>query len=62
MYYLTSALILSRKVVVVEFKFDTSKPIYMQIIDEIKRAIARGELRPGDKIPSQREMADQNSR
>src|SRR5690606_3497200 len=26
---------------------------------EVKRAIARGELRPGDRIPSQRELAVQ---
>jgi GntR family transcriptional regulator len=53
----TSARILYGKVVVVKFNFDTSKAIYMQIIDEIKRAIARGQLKPGDKILSQREMA-----
>lgn len=57
MYYFTSALILCGKVVVVNLNFDTSKAIYMQIIDEIKRTIARGQLKPGDKILSQREMA-----
>lgn len=57
-YYFTSALILCGKVVVVKFNFDTSKAIYMQIIDEIKRSIARGQLKPGDKILSQREMAE----
>ena len=39
--------------------FDLAKPIYLQIIDEIKRAIARGEILPGDRIPSIREMAEQ---
>ena len=37
--------------------FDASKPIYEQVIDEIKKKIARGEIEPGDKLPSQREMA-----
>lgn len=37
--------------------FDAAKPIYEQIIDEIKRMIVRGELNPGDKLPSQRDMA-----
>jgi GntR family transcriptional regulator len=37
--------------------FDLAKPIYAQIVDEVKRAVARGELIPGDRIPSQREMA-----
>jgi len=36
---------------------DVSMPIYQQIIDEIKRAVARGDLRPGDKLPSHRDMA-----
>src|SRR6056297_1251633 len=37
--------------------FNASKPIYEQVIDEIKKQIARGEIRPGDKLPSQRELA-----
>lgn len=37
--------------------FDNSQPIYMQIIDECKKSIIRTELKPGDKIPSQREYA-----
>lgn len=37
--------------------FDASKPIYEQVIDGIKKQIARGEIEPGDKLPSQRDMA-----
>ncbi|MCF8008901.1 MAG: GntR family transcriptional regulator [Halanaerobiales bacterium] len=37
--------------------YNASKPIYEQVIDEIKREIARGELKPGQKLPSQRELA-----
>lgn len=37
--------------------FDEAKPIYQQIIDQIKMMIVRGELEPGGKLPSQREMA-----
>ena len=40
-----------------KLKYDASKPIYEQIIDKIKKMIVRGELKPGDKLPSQREMA-----
>lgn len=36
---------------------DPSRPIYQQIIDEIRRRIARGDLSPGERIPSQRELA-----
>lgn len=37
---------------------DPSRPIYQQIIDEIRRRLARGDLAPGDRIPSQRELAE----
>lgn len=37
--------------------FDAAKPIYEQIIDQVKKMIVRGELNPGDKLPSQRDMA-----
>ncbi|MFO7311746.1 MAG: GntR family transcriptional regulator, partial [Bacillota bacterium] len=40
-----------------KLKLDQHSPIYLQIIDEFKRQIARGDLRPGDRIPSQRELA-----
>lgn len=35
----------------------SSTPIYQQIVDGIKSAIARGGLQPGDKLPSVREFA-----
>jgi len=38
-------------------RLDQGSPIYQQIIDEFKRSIARGDLGPGDRIPSQRELA-----
>lgn len=38
-------------------RIDQGSPIYQQIIDEFKRSIARGDLRPGERIPSQRELA-----
>jgi len=40
-------------------KFDESRPIYLQVIEAIKKAIIRGELKPGDKIPSVRELAQE---
>jgi len=41
----------------VQLNFDSPKPIYMQMVDEVKRALARGELSPGDKMPSHKERA-----
>jgi len=43
----------------VHLNFDLAKPLYLQIIDEFKCAMARGEILPGDRIPSIREMAEQ---
>ena len=33
------------------------EPVYLQIIRYIKQQVVRGELNPGDTIPSRREMA-----
>lgn len=41
-------------------KYDTDKPIYLQIIDRITKQIIRGDIKPGDKLPSVREMAIQS--
>ncbi|MBM7621488.1 GntR family transcriptional regulator [Bacillus tianshenii] len=41
-------------------KYDADKPIYLQIIDRISREIVRGDIKPGDKLPSVREMAIQS--
>lgn len=38
--------------------FDNTQPIYKQIIDGYKKQLIRGEIRQGDKIPSQREYAE----
>lgn len=37
--------------------FNSPVPIYQQMVDEVKKALARGELSPGDKIPSLKERA-----
>ena len=39
--------------------FSTSIPIYLQIIEEFKRQIVTNALKPGDKVPSQRDLAAQ---
>ncbi len=35
------------------------RPIYVQVIDEIRRGVLRGALRPGELLPSVRELARQ---
>jgi GntR family transcriptional regulator len=36
---------------------DDGRPLYLQIIDEVRRAIVIGTLRPEDPLPSVRELA-----
>lgn len=38
-------------------KFDTTTPIYIQVIQQIKRDIIIGSISPGEKLPSTRELA-----
>ncbi len=38
-------------------EFDNNTPIYIQVMDMIKKQIASGELKSGDKLPSVRELA-----
>ncbi|MBA1336789.1 MAG: hypothetical protein HPY66_3225 [Firmicutes bacterium] len=37
-------------------KFDSTKPLYMQIKDRIREHIISGKLKEGEKIPSEREL------
>lgn len=37
--------------------FDSSKPIYLQLADLIRRAIVSGELKSGEPIPSVRQLS-----
>lgn len=38
-------------------EFDNNKPIYIQLVDDIKKSIIKGEYKLGDKLPSVREYA-----
>jgi len=42
-----------------KFQCDTTSrtPIYRQLIDQVRRAIARGGLRPGERLPSVRQLS-----
>ena len=43
----------------IELNFRTHIPIYFQIVEQIQRGIDAGELKPGDQLPTVRELADQ---
>lgn len=40
-------------------QFDASQPIYQQVVDDLKKEIAAGNIHPGDKLPSCRDLAVQ---
>ncbi|MCA9230663.1 MAG: GntR family transcriptional regulator [Planctomycetales bacterium] len=42
-----------------QFQCDTTSrtPIYRQLIDQARTAVARGQLRPGDRLPSVRQLS-----
>ncbi len=39
------------------FQFDPTRPIYLQIIEEVKKRSVRGQYAPGSKLPSVRELS-----
>lgn len=39
------------------FQLDLTKPLYEQVLQQIRHAVARGELKLGSKLPSVRELA-----
>jgi DNA-binding GntR family transcriptional regulator len=41
-----------------ELAQSSAVPIYRQAADHIAAAITRGDLRPGDKLPAERDLAD----
>lgn len=43
----------------VTLNYRDARPIYSQIVDGLRQQIAAGILRPGDKLPSVRELASQ---
>ena len=40
-----------------KFEFDNNIPIYIQLVDILKKDIISGKLKPGEKIPSVRDLA-----
>lgn len=41
------------------FPLDLSKPLYEQVLQQIRQAIARGDVQLGTKLPSVRDLAQQ---
>lgn len=41
-----------------EVNFKSGKPVYLQLVDQVKSAAASGALRPGDALPSIRPLSE----
>ncbi|MEP6663105.1 MAG: GntR family transcriptional regulator [Verrucomicrobiota bacterium] len=44
---------------VFQIDFKTGKPVYLQLVDQIRYAAASGVLRPGESLPSIRPLAEE---
>lgn len=42
-----------------QLSFKTGKPVYLQIVDQVKAAAASGAARPGDPLPPIRPLAEE---
>jgi len=43
-----------------KFEFDNNIPIYIQLVTELKKYIISGKIKPGERLPSVRDLAMQN--
>jgi GntR family transcriptional regulator len=44
---------------ILQVNFKAGKPVYLQIVDQIRAAAASGALRPGEALPSIRPLAEE---
>lgn len=42
---------------IIEFNFDNDRPIYIQLVESLKKYIISGKIKPGDRLPSVRDLA-----
>lgn len=42
-----------------QINFKSGKPVYLQVVDQVKAAAASGALRPGESLPSIRPLAEE---
>jgi GntR family transcriptional regulator len=43
----------------IQINFKSGKPVYLQVVDQIKAAVASGSLRPGEPLPTIRPLAEE---
>ncbi len=45
------------EVAMIQLDFESATPVYKQIVEQVLLAVKRGELRPGERLPTERELA-----
>ena len=43
----------------IHLNFKSGKPVYLQVVDQVKSAAASGAIRPGESLPSIRPLAEE---
>ncbi|MEJ2245696.1 MAG: GntR family transcriptional regulator, partial [Acidobacteriota bacterium] len=43
----------------IQINFKSGKPVYLQVVDQIKTAAASGALKPGEPLPTIRPLAEE---
>lgn len=46
-------------VFIMQWELNTDKPVYLQLVEQIQAEIISGNYKPGDKLPSVRDLATQ---
>ena len=54
--YYASNTIIERKIIL-DYIFDNERPIYIQLVEMLRKEIVSGKLKAGERIPSVRELA-----
>lgn len=57
LYYDTSTVVLEQGMMDVQVDMESATPVFRQLAEQVKAAVARGAIRPGEAIPSVRQMA-----
>lgn len=55
MYYASNTMI-ERKIIL-DYIFDNERPIYIQLVERLRKEIVSGKLKVGERLPSVRELA-----
>ena len=55
MYYASNKMI-ERKIIL-DYIFDNERPIYIQLVERLRKEIVSGKLKAGERLPSVRELA-----